>query len=353
MTVLRVRPARAAWLAAGLLACALASAQGGAPLSPGAHDTLTPAGPQAEQIGELWNVFLFVCGGVFAAVMATFAWALWRTHRADERTPPDLSSLDRHERGPYRSVVAGIAVSTVLLLVLLVASVLTDRALARLSLVDAVHLQVTGNQWWWDIRYDGAQPSEAFTTANEIHVPVGRPVVITLKSSDVIHSLWVPNLAGKKDLIPGRTASLHFRADKAGVYRGQCAEFCGFQHAYMAFDVIADPPERFAAWTERQRAEAREPAEAQTARGRQVFLGSTCVMCHAIQGTGANARKGPDLTHVGGRRTLAAGALANTAEDLQRWIRDPQSIKPGSNMPPSALPEDDLRALVAYLRSLE
>ena len=178
------------------------------------------------------------------------------------------------------------------------------------------------------------------------------PVVIALKSDDVIHSLWVPNLAGKKDLIPGRTASLRFRADKPGTYRGQCAEFCGYQHAYMAFEVVADPPERFAAWAAHQRSEAPAPTEPRLIRGQQVFVGSTCVMCHAIEGIGANARKGPDLTHVGGRRTLAAGTLPNTPEEMRRWIRDPQSIKPGSNMPSSTLPEADLDVLVAYLESL-
>ena len=336
-----------------LSAATAAVAQGLAPLVPGPHDALASAGLQAEHIGRLWDLFLAVCVTVSLAIFAIFAWALWRAGRADERTPVDLATLDRHEPGPYRSVIAGVAVSTLLLLVLLVASVWTDRALARMSLVDAVHVEVTGHQWWWEARYNGAVQSDSFTTANELHVPVGRPVVVTLKSDDVIHSLWVPSLGGKKDLIPGRTALLQFRADRPGVYRGQCAEFCGFQHAFMAFEVIADPPDEFEAWVQRQRAEAAEPTDPQQKRGQTVFLGSTCVMCHAIQGTSANALKAPDLTHVGSRTTLAAGTLPNTTEDMQRWIRDPQKIKPGSNMPASTLAEDDLRALAAYLGSLK
>ncbi len=331
----------------------VAGAQPVARLPMGPHDTLAAAGPQAAAIGRLWNVFLAVCVAVTLAVFAAFAYAIWHGRRADERTPPDLSGLDRHERGPYRSVIAALTVSTVLLLFLIGASVWTDRALAQMSLVDAVHLQVTGHQWWWEVRYRGEPASDTFTTANELHVPVGRPVVIELRSNDVIHSLWVPNLAGKKDLIPGRTAVMHFRADRPGVYRGQCAEFCGFQHAFMAFEVVADPPERFAEWAARQRQEASPPTAEEAKRGAQVFLGSTCVMCHAIQGTSAQATQGPDLTHVGARRTLAAGTLANTPEHMFRWIKDPQKLKPGTHMPASNLPDADLRAVAAYLDGLK
>jgi len=339
-----------------VLCCAAgaAIAQGSVPLEPGPHSALDPAGPQADHIGQLWNLFMTICTLVFVAVLVAFGFAIARgRRRADASTPPDLSSLGRHERGPYRSVVAGVVISVLLLLVLLFASVTTDRALARLPLASALHLEVTGHQWWWEVRYDADPASGSFTTANEIHVPVGRPVIVTLKSDDVIHSLWVPNLAGKKDLIPGRTALLQFRADHVGIYRGQCAEFCGFQHAAMAFEVIADPPAQYQAWESRQRAEAAPPGEARAQRGQQVFLGSTCVMCHAIQGTTAMALKAPDLTHVGGRTTLAAGVLPNTAADMKRWIRDPQKIKPGTTMPASTLPDADLDALVAYLGSLQ
>jgi cytochrome c oxidase subunit 2 len=339
-----------------LLAAGAAWAIGASPVATGPHDVLAPTGVQADRIGQLWNVFLGICTLVTLGVFAAFALALWRTPRADARMPADLASLARHEAGPYRSVLGAVAASIVLLLVLLAASVWTDRALARMQLEGALHIQVTGHQWWWEARYGPAanEPmSDQFVTANELHVPVGRPVVVTLKGADVIHSLWVPSLAGKKDLIPGRTATLQFRADRPGVYRGQCAEFCGFQHAFMGFQVFADPPADYAAWEQRQRQEAATPSDGTLQRGQQVFLGSTCIMCHAIQGTTAQANAGPDLTHVGARTSLAAGTLANRPADLKRWIQDPQKIKPGANMPSSTLSDADLDALVAYLESLK
>jgi len=316
------------------------------------QDMLTPAGPQAAHIQDLWHVMLLVCTVVFAAVLAALVYALWRAPRSTAAESPDLGQNALRERKTQRSVTMAIATAAALLLFLIVASVLTDQALARLSQKDALQVQITANQWWWEARYDDAQPSKIFTTANELHIPTGKPVVFTLKSNDVIHSFWVPNLHGKKDLIPGRTSTLVLQADKAGIYRGQCAEFCGFQHTFMAFLVVAEPPAEYEAWAARQREPAATAADAQLARGRDVFLGSSCVMCHTVQGTSAAARRGPDLTHVGARQTIAAGRLANTSEELAAWIRDPQQFKPGVNMPASTLPDEDLTALVAYLRSL-
>ena len=316
------------------------------------HDVLAPFGPQAGHVRELWLLTLAICTVVFAAVLAALAIALWRAPRGDAASPPDLSGVRRPEPGKRRSVVAAVAASTLLLLVLIVASVFTDRALARLSTEGALRLEVTAHQWWWEVRYVEPQVADSFITANEIHVPTGRPVIVTLKADDVIHSFWVPSLAGKKDLIPGRTSTLDFRADRDGVYRGQCAEFCGFQHALMAFFVVADPPERYAAWADAQRQPAKEPASEPQLRGRSVFMRSSCAMCHAIDGTSAQAVRGPNLTHLASRGTLAAGALANTPEDLKRWIADPQQIKPGTYMPPTALSSDDMDALVGYLQTL-
>jgi cytochrome c oxidase subunit 2 len=313
---------------------------------------LHTGGPQAARILELWQLTVAICTVVFAAILAAFVWALWRAPRAGADTPADVSGLLRTEPGARRSVIGAVGVAIVLLLVLLVASVATDRALARLVLRDALHLEITGHQWWWSVRYDDEDPSRIFSTANELHIPVGRPVIVTLRSDDVIHSLWVPNLAGKKDLIPGRTATLTLRADQPGVYRGQCAEFCGFQHAWMALFVTADPPDRFAAWAAQQRQPAATPTDAKALRGQQIFLGGTCVMCHAINGTEASAQKGPDLTHLAGRGTLAAGALSNDEQHLAAWISNPQAHKPGANMPAHAFSQEDLQALVAYMRSL-
>jgi cytochrome c oxidase subunit II len=320
---------------------------------PGAHDALVAAGPHAARIGQLWNLTVFICTAVFCAVLIGLVVALWRSGRAREDVPPDLSSLGRHERGPYLSVICSVAVSIVLLLVLVVASVATDRALARASLENAVQIEVTGHQWWWELNYRGDSSSDNFSGANELHVPVGRPVVIRLKADDVIHSLWVPSLAGKKDLIPGRTATMSFRADQPGRYRGQCAEFCGYQHAFMAFEVIAEPAAQFDAWVAAQKQPAPDPVDATAKRGQEVFLRSDCVMCHAIEGTTAGGRKGPDLSHLGGRTTLAAGTLPNRPAELARWIANPQDFKPGVNMPATPLSSDDMNALVSYLGTLK
>jgi cytochrome c oxidase subunit 2 len=238
-------------------------------------------------------------------------------------------------------------------LALLGADVFTSRAIARMPLKDAVNIELVGHQWWWEARYKDTDPTREFTTANELHIPVGRPVVVTLRSSDVIHSLWVPNLHGKKDLIPGRTAIMRLRADKPGTYRGQCAEFCGLEHALMVLLVSAEPPAQYEAWAAKQRQPAPPPADDQQARGLQVFLGTSCVMCHTISGTTAQGKLGPDLTHLASRQTIAAGTLPNNRGHLAGWIADPQSLKPGVNMPANALAPDDLQALLAYLESLK
>jgi cytochrome c oxidase subunit 2 len=218
---------------------------------------------------------------------------------------------------------------------------------------NAVTIEVTGQQWWWQVRYLDPDPSKIFVTANEIHIPVGQPVTIKLRSTDVIHSFWVPNLVGKKDLIPGHDAVLWLQADKPGVFRGQCAEYCGLQHAHMAFWVVAEPPTRFAAWLNQQRGEAVQPSTSSEQRGQQVFLSSPCIMCHTIQGTPAGATVGPDLTHIASRSYIAAGTLPNTRGQLAGWIVDSQAIKPGNRMPPNSLNPDDLQALLDYLQSLK
>jgi cytochrome c oxidase subunit 2 len=263
--------------------------------------------------------------------------------------------VNRVEPGPRRHVTQAVLISGIALIALIAASAFADRALGHLPLANAVHIEITGNQWWWSVRYiDGAHVSDTFTTANEIHIPVGRPVVFKLRGADVIHSLWVPNLSGKKDLIPGRTALLELRADKPGVYRGQCAEFCGLEHALMGLLVIADAPEQFDAWVAAQRRPAPEPTDPKAQRGKQVFQASSCAMCHAITGVDfAGAQHGPDLTHVASRQTLAAGTLKNTPENLGAWIRDPQIHKPGTAMPATPLSQEDLDAIVAYLGGLK
>jgi cytochrome c oxidase subunit 2 len=285
--------------------------------------------------------------------LGVFLWGLWRAPRATAATPPDLSSLERPESAARFWVSIAVGLSGLGLVFLMLASFVTDRALARLSPPD-MQVDVTGHQWWWDLQYnDPTDPSRNFTTANELHVPVGKTVLLRLRADDVIHSFWVPNLAGKKDLLPGREASLVFFAEKPGTYRGQCAEFCGLQHAKMALLVVAEPPEKYEAWAAAQRKAAPEPATAQQKRGRDLFVNGRCAMCHAIQGTPANGRRAPNLTHLSSRQTIAAGLLPNTVGHLAGWILDPQGIKPGVNMPSTPMPPDDLYALLDYLGTLK
>jgi cytochrome c oxidase subunit 2 len=318
-----------------------------------AQSALQPHGVQAAEIHDLWRLTLLVCTLVFAAVLAAFLYAIWRAPHSKLQLAPDVSTLDQPEPRLRRPVLIGVALSIVLLVLLIVADFVTARRLAQLPLRDAVRIEVTGHLWWWGVRYLDDEPARMFSTANEIHVPAGKPVILKLESADVIHSFWAPSLHGKKDLIPGRSALLHFRADKPGVYRGQCAEFCGFEHALMAFTVVAEPPAQYEAWAAAQRRPAPAPVTALQKAGLAVFMRSTCVMCHAIAGTDAGARLGPDLTHLASRRSLASGTLPNTPQHLAAWILDPQRFKKGANMPATPLSASELEALVAYLETLK
>jgi cytochrome c oxidase subunit II len=317
-------------------------------------DALHAHGPQAAHIVDLWRIAIAVCSVVFAAVLVAVLLALWRAPRSGPATAPDLRPLEQADAPAQRRVAWATAVVVLLLLGLIAASVMTDRLLARLPLRDALHIEVTAHQWWWELRYSDADPSREFSTANELHVPVGRPVILTLRSDDVIHSFWVPSVAGKKDLVPGRDTTHLLRVDQPGEFGGRCAEFCGAQHAWMALDLIAEPPQQFEAWAERQRSAPADSGDPQQQRGRALFLSGTCVMCHTIAGTDASARRAPDLTHVGSRKRIASGALPNNADAVAQWIRDPQRFKPGVNMPAHpTLSNDDLSALASYLGGLK
>jgi cytochrome c oxidase subunit 2 len=253
------------------------------------------------------------------------------------------------------TVVVGSAlgITVILLFIMLTASVVTGHTIAGLSSKNPITIDITGHQWWWEVRYEATQPDQTVVTANEIHVPVGLPVVVKTSSADVIHSFWAPNLHGKRDLIPGYENALWFQADTAGVFRGQCAEFCGHQHAHMAFFIVAEPVEKFQAWLAQQVSTPPPPADPEAQRGEVVFLSHTCVMCHTIRGSGAGAKLGPDLTHIASRMTIAAGTLPNNRGNLAGWISDSQSIKPGNKMPPNPLKADDLNALLTYLETLK
>jgi len=312
-------------------------------------DALAAAGPQAAWIARLWWISLWLCAGVFVGVMAALAWALWRSHRA---AAARQAAPMRSSRALGMFVGGATLLSSALLVGLLEVSVLTDRALARLPQRDALAIRVTAHQWWWEMVYEDPRADHVFATANELVIPVGRAVVVTLEADDVIHSFWVPNLHGKKDLIPGRTTTIAFRADRPGRFTGRCAEFCGLQHAFMAYDVVALPPDRYAAWARHELAPPPEPQGADAMRGRELFLTGSCMLCHAVQGTSAQGRRGPDLTHFASRSHIGAGSTANMPQALSAWIEDPQKLKPGANMPSHFLPPADLAALVAYLETL-
>jgi cytochrome c oxidase subunit II len=318
------------------------------------HAALDPAGPQAARIAALWWLMFWTCLVVFVIVVAVMVWAVRRA-RADARArmpaPIVYPGAERMARVP---VVIAVGLTLVVLVVFLVASVRTGHGLASLGVdaVDFVDITVIGHQWWWEIVYTDPEPANRVVTANEIHVPVGRPVRITTQSRDVIHSLWLPRLHGKRDLIPGRPAELVIQADRPGRFDGRCAEFCGLQHAHMQLAVIAESPESFEAWRAAQRQPAAPPADDLTRRGQDLFVRGSCALCHTIRGTAAGARTGPDLTHLASRVTLAAGTMPNTVGHLAGWIIDPQHVKPGVTMPSMGLAPEELHPLLAYLGTL-
>jgi cytochrome c oxidase subunit 2 len=250
-----------------------------------------------------------------------------------------------------RWIWIGIAISFVPLLVSLIWTVAVLAHVGTVPRSPRLVIDVTARQWWWDARYDGAPPDRIFRTANEIHIPVGEPVLLRLHSADVIHSFWVPRLAGKMDVIPGQTNQVWVQADAPGRYRGQCAEYCGLQHAHMGFEVVAEPHAAFERWRTAQLQTAPPPSSVAQARG--LALAETrCGVCHAIRGSRAYATAAPDLTHLMSRATIAAGTLPNNPQSLTGWIENPQSIKPGALMPDQGLSADQLNDLRAYLETL-
>ena len=318
----------------------------------GWQSALDARGPQAEDIRDLFALFLAVCALVWLLVMAALAWSVLR-RRAWMQPAPLAIDAGRERRS--ERIVTFLAVATAAAVVVLSSlSFLTGRGLAAMQgRPDALTITLKGHQWWWEIRYDDPQPSRVLTTANEIHVPVGRPVRLLLSSDDVIHSFWVPNLHGKRDLIPGRPSEIWLRADREGIYRGQCAEFCGMQHAHMALLVIAESGAAFEGWREAQLQPAAEPADDETRRGKAVMEGAACLMCHAVRGTAASGQVAPDLTHLASRRSIAAETLPLTRGALGAWIADPQAVKPGNHMPLVPLPPAEFQALLAYLMVLK
>jgi cytochrome c oxidase subunit 2 len=313
------------------------------------HSALNPSSPQTRLIDGLWDAMYLTSAIVFVLVVVAMIWAAFRRRGTDAPAPPRPEG----ERRLTTAVAVATGLTVIILFGFLVSDISVGRQLSKNPGNQAIQIRVTGHQWWWEIQYRDSIPQNWVTTANEIHIPAGRPVALELRSTDVIHSFWPPSLSQKRDLIPGDVNSLWFQADTPGVYRGQCLEYCGLQHAKMGFLVIADAPADFATWLAGQRDTARSPTDSVTRRGQEVFLASSCVMCHAISGTPAGSRIGPDLTHLASRMTIASGTLPNTRGNLAGWILNPQIIKPGTKMPPNQFNPDDLHALLTYLESLK
>lgn len=317
----------------------------------GVQTMLDPAARQSQDIDVIWRAMLVVCGVMYVLVLGFLAWALWRARRKPADPAPSVGETAA-DPALGRGLTSWVALIVAGLVGLTTISFLVDRSIAEVG-PDPLKIKVTANQWWWQVDYQGATPNEHVTTANELHLPVGRPAVIELQANDVIHSFWVPNLAGKTDLIPGRTNYVAITPKRVGEFRGQCAEFCGFQHAKMAFDVFVETPQQFSAWEARQRQEAPQPTDEAAQKGEVVFTSKACVMCHRIAGTPAGGLVAPDLTHIASRAHIAAGTLTNNRANLAGWIANPQGLKPGTTMPQVSLTGDELNSVVAYLETLK
>lgn len=305
------------------------------------REVLAPEGRQARELADLIWLITGVATLVWLLVVLVLVAALARHSHPERRLAGD--------RTMQRFVTAAVVATGVVIAALTLESYRTTREIGEPQ-GDALAVTVRGQQWWWEFTYEGgARPVE---TANELHIPVGQDIRLKLESPDVIHSFWVPSLAGKLDLIPGRQNVLTLHAERPGVYRGQCAEFCGLQHSHMALLVVAEDKADFDRWLASQAADAAEPATAEAVRGRDAFLRKPCAACHTVRGTPARGRTGPDLTHVGSRRQIAAGLVENSRGTMAAWIADPQTMKPGNNMPIVPLSSEELRDISAYMESL-
>ena len=307
-----------------------------------APSMLRAHGTESRHIAGVWWLMFGLAAAVYVIVATLIVVAIVRGRRNEE-------GLERGPKDGHFIWFGGILAPVVILAVLAFVTITTTKAVRAVT-PGELHVQVVGKRWWWDVRY----PDVGVATANEVHVPVGRPVDVALTSDNVIHSFWVPQLAGKVDTIPGQVNHLRLKATAAGTYRGECAEFCGVQHANMNFDVVAQAPADFERWLTRQSGGAgTSPSSDEAAQGELVFMRESCAGCHTVRGTQAVGTIGPDLTYFGSRASIGALTLPNTPDNLARWITDSQSIKPGNLMPPIALAPRDLSALVAYLEGLK
>ncbi len=305
-----------------------------------ASGALDPRGPAARAIADLWWLMVALGAATFVVFAVVLIGGLVRG---------SASAEDPGDERPSRLVLlGGVALPSVVLIIVLGFTVRTMHTIPNAAPEGALQIEVVGHQWWWEIRY----PQHGIVTANEVHLPVGRPVEFLLTSADVIHSFWIPELGGKLDLLPEDVNTLVLEADAPGEYRSQCAEFCGLQHAKMGLLAIAEPEERFSEWLARQRPPAATAGSPSADEGQQLFAELGCASCHTVRGTAADGTGGPDLTHFASRRTLAAATLPNTPEHLEGWVTDPHAIKEGVEMPATELDEGQRRVLIQYLEGL-
>jgi len=289
--------------------------------------------------GVACAVVVLVCIAILAAV-------------ARHRDAPTEPAERREIRSGLSWIYVGISATIVVLLATFAGTMVTLNAATHPSKVPSLTMDVTGHQWWWEVRYsEAAHPGLGFVTANEVHLPVGIPVRVRLHAADVIHSFWLPQIAGKTDVIPGQTNEMWVEARRPGTSQGRCAEYCGLEHAFMTMPVTAESPAQFNQWASARRADALRPAESDAQNGAVIFA-RTCGACHAVAGSKALGRVGPDLTHFASRPYIGAGVLENTSVNLARWITDAPGLKEGARMPKISLDSAQLRSVVAYLETL-
>lgn len=305
--------------------------------------TVFPSSDYGSMIQRLYELIFWMAVVVFLGVEGFLLYTIVRYRRRREDELP----LQTH--GNLRVEVAWTVLPSIVLLVIAIPSISTIFASDAIPGTASQRVRVVGHQWWWEFEY----PDLGVVTANELHLPLGQTARLEMEAADVVHSFWVPKMGGKMDVIPNRKNHLWFTPAETGEFYGQCVEFCGVQHANMRVRLFVDTPQEFDAWVRRQQEPAAQPREGKAQQGAELFQRSACVACHTIRGTNAQGKLGPDLTHVGGRKTIAAGVLDNTAEDLRRWIREPQAVKVGNKMVVAPPSESDLDVLVAYLQSLK
>jgi cytochrome c oxidase subunit 2 len=300
-------------------------------------------GPASMPTMHLGWVFVAILVVIFIIISLLLIWAVLHKHFAE-----DPRSMGREDQGMLW-IYIGTGISTCILFAMAIYMLVTLNKVAKPTRAPALTMTVTGYDWWWKVEYEDNDPSRRFVTANEIHIPVGQPVLVKLKSADVIHAFWVPMLAGKTQMIPGLTNQQWIEADVEGVYLGQCTQYCGVQHAHMGLEVVAQKEDEFRIWQDAQSKAAATATDVNT--GQKIFL-DQCAGCHAIRGTEAVGAHAPDLTHLKSRRLIAGGLLTNTPDHLVQWITHAQELKPGARMPSMVLTAAEISALSAFLSTL-